>query len=534
MNGHNGTNGARNGASSHQNGKDSLNPRKDSAIAVSTSSSDLTPTDGAQNKVLRTEAFDQPVILQQTRLWSHAILWGIMGVATFVVVWASLAKIEEAVPATGQLQPQSQVQPVQAPVGGVVQQIYVKDGQRVKQGDLLIRLDPTAAEAQRRSLEQIKDSLTRQNQFYQSQLSGAAPLTLEQAKQLKIAPEILSLTENRAALISENQLYQTQLSGSSNSASLTPDQRIRLQIATQEANTRASTAQLEVSQLQQQLAQTQSQLSAAQQSLAIDENIYNDLRPLLEDGGISRVQVVKQQQQVIQSRGEVNRLSQEMSRLRYAINQAQQKLQNTVALTNNDLLNKIADNNKKISEIDSQLNRAVLDNQNRISEIDSQLSQTDVTLRYQELRAPIDGVVFDMKAKGPGFVANTNDPVLKIVPGNGLVAEVYVTNQDIGFVREGMPVDVRVDSFPSSEFGDIKGELTQIGSDALPPDQVHPFYRFPAKITIEQQYIPVNGNKVPLQSGMSISANIITRKRTVMSIFLDQFSQKVNSLKTVR
>ena len=534
MNGHNGANGARNGASSHQNGKDTLNPKNDSAVAVGTSSSELAPADRAQNKVLRTEAFDQPVILQQTRLWSHAILWGIMGVATFVVTWASLAKIEEAVPATGQLQPESQVQPIQAPVGGVVQEIFVKDGQHVKQGDLLIKLDPTAAQAQQRSLEQVKNSLVRQNRFYQSQLSGSAPLTLAQAKQLNLPPEVMSLTENRAALVAENQLYQTQLGGSGNSAALTPEQQIRLQIATQEASTRASTAQLEVSQLQQQLGQTQSQLSAAQQSLAIDEKIYNDLRPLLEDGGISRVQVVKQEQQVIQSRGEVARLSQESSRLRYAIDQAKEKLQNTIALTSNDLLNKIADNNKKISEIDSQLNRAVLDNQNRISEIDSQLSQAALTLRYQELRAPVDGVVFDMKAKGTGYVANTNDPILKIVPGNGLFAEVYITNQDIGFVKEGMPVDVRVDSFPSSEFGDIKGELSQIGSDALPPDQVHPFYRFPARITIKQQYIAVNGNKVPLQSGMAIGANIITRKRTVMSIFLDQFSKKADSLKTVR
>ena len=55
-------------------------------------------------------------------------------------------------------------------------------------------------------------------------------------------------------------------------------------------------------------------------------------------------------------------------------------------------------------------------------------------MRYQDLRAPVDGVVFDMQAKGRGYVANPSEPILKIVPGNGLVAKVFVTNQDIGFV----------------------------------------------------------------------------------------------------
>ncbi|WP_206603125.1 HlyD family efflux transporter periplasmic adaptor subunit [Leptolyngbya ohadii] len=491
----------------------------------------LAESGASENKMIRAQAFDQPVVLQQPNYWSRGILWGIMGVATFAVLWASFAKIEEAVPAAGQLQPQESVQPIQAPVGGVVQEILARDGQEVKKGDLLVRLDPTAAEAQQKSLGQIKDSLTRQNQFYRSQLAGSAAPTLAVAQQLNLPAEVLSLTENRATLFAENRLYQAQLGGSGN---LSPEQRVRLQASEQEANTRAAAAQFEVAQLQQQLSQTEQQLASTQQSLAIDEKIYNDLAPLLADGGIARIQVVKQEQQVIQTRAEVNRLSQEAARLRYAIAQSQQKLQNTVATTNNDLLNRIAENNKKIADIDSQLNKVILDNENRISEIDSQLSQATQTLRYQELRAPIDGIVFDLQAKGPGFVANSTEPILKIVPNDSLVAEVFITNQDIGFVAEGLPVDVRVDSFPFSEFGDIKGTIINIGSDALPPDQTHQFYRFPAKIKLDQQFISVNGNKIPLQSGMSITANIITRKRSVMSIFTDQFVRKVDTVRTVR
>ena len=119
-------------------------------------------------------------------------------------------------------------------------------------------------------------------------------------------------------------------------------------------------------------------------------------------------------------------------------------------------------------------------------------------------------------------------------PDDALLASVYITNKDIGFVKEGMTVDVRIDSFPFSEFGDIKGKLVWIGSDALPPDQIYQYYRFPAKVRLSRQSLLINGRKVPLQSGMGVSTNIKLRERTVMSIFTDMFSSSVESLKTVR
>lgn len=485
-------------------------------------------------KLINAEPFDQPVVLQQTSIWSRAILWGIVGFATFGIAWAAIAKIEEAVPATGQLQPQDQVQPIQAPVGGVVQTIHVQDGQRVKKGDLLIRFDPTAAEAQSRSLNEIRTSLERQNQFLRSQLSGAGSSGTAQPSQLGLPPEVLSLTANRATLLSEIQLYQAQLTGSASSAGLTAEQLIRIQAGLSEARSREAAAQLEVSQLQEQLSQVQTRLGTARESLAIDEQVLADFTGLFEEGGIQRLQVTRQEQQVIESRSEIEQLEQEEQRLLYSIAQAQERLQNTVSVTRNDLLEKIATNQEQIATIDSQLNQKILDNESRLSEVNSQLSQADLNLRYQELRAPIDGVVFDIQAKGPGFVANTTEPILKVVPDNALIAEVFVTNQDIGFIDEGMPVDIRIDTFPFSEFGDIKGTIANIGSDALPPDQVHNFYRFPVRVEMDSQFLETQGREIPLQSGMSITANIITRDRTVLSIFTDQFTRQVDNLKTVR
>ena len=490
------------------------------------------PARTTPDKIMRAEIFDQPVMLQQTNRWSRMIVWGIVGVTSFVVLWAYFGQIDEAVPAQGQLKPEGQVQPIQAPVGGVIEQIYVKEGQHVKKGELIARLDPTAAIAQKQSQEQVRTSLMRQNQFYRSQLASPAAATVVEAQQLGLPPEILALTANRAALIAENRSYVAQLNGTTNG--LTPDQIARVQSGLVESQSRAAEARLEVSQLQEQLNQTQSQLELAQKSLEIDQKVYNDLATLLAEGGIQRLQVTKQQQQVLQSQAEVEKQTLEKQRLEFAIAQAQQKLTNTMAVSDTDLRNKLADNNKQLASIDSQLNKAIVDNENQISDINSKLSENAVTLKYQELRSPVDGSIFDLQAKGPGFVATTTEPILKVVPDNSLIAEVFITNQDIGFLHTGLPVDVRIDSFPFSEYGDIKGELVSIGSDALPPDQTHQFYRFPAKVKMSRQFVMVGDKQIKLQSGMAITTNIITKKRSIMSIFLDQFARKADSLKTVR
>lgn len=497
----------------------------------------IAPSNGSKpapspSKMIRTDAFDQPVILQQTSLWSRGIVWGIVGVATFGIIWANLARIDEAVPAQGKLEPKESVQEIQAPTGGVVQEILVEDGERVQKGDVLIRFDPRTAQAQQESLQQIKDSLIQENRFYRAQLLGAGTSPAE-AAELNLPPEMLALTVNRSTLLAENQLYQAQLGGQP-TAGLTAEQQARFRVGLLEAETRAAAARLEVSQFQEQLGQAQVQLAAARENLDIDQGILNDIRPLADEGGIARLQLRRQEQEVLNSRTEVDRLTQEVQRLQFAISQAQERLQNTLALTSNDLMTKTSENDKRLAEIDSQLNKQIVENQKRISEIEGQLKQAEVNLEYQELVAPINGIVFDLQAKGPGFVANTSEPILKIVPNENMTAEVFITNQDIGFVREGLPVDVRIDSFPFSEFGDVKGTLVNIGDDALPPDEIHQFYRFPATVELNAQSINIKGKEVQLQSGMSVTANIKTRDRTVASIFTELFTNKVRSLETVR
>ena len=475
------------------------------------------------------EPFDQPVVLRQPRFWSRAIAWSLMGISTAVVIWASFAQIDEAISAQGKLEPEGNVTEVQAPIGGVVKEVLVKEGEKVKQGQVLVRLDSAGAKAQLDSLLRVEAALTEENSFYRSILQGQA-----NPDGLTIPVERLSLTRNRENLVAENQLFMAQLGAGS--GALSYNQQLRLQVIQAESASRVNAAEQEVSQLQRQLDQVKAQLITAEAQLPIEQKILQDLEPLLAEGGIQRVQVIRQQQQVYNRQLDVQRFRQETQRLQAAIAQAISRVQNTVSLSQTDVLARMADNEQRIAEIDSQLSKIILDNDKRLAETKSQIIQTQKTINYQDITAPIAGTVFNLRA-AIGYVTNSANaaiPIFKIVPDQALVARVFITNQDIGFVREGLPVDVRVDSFPFSEFGDVKGTLVRIGSDALPPDQIYNYYRFPATIKMDRQNLAINGRQISLQSGMSVTGNIKLRKRSVISIFSDLFTNKVGSLQNVR
>ena len=474
--------------------------------------------------------FDKPVILRQSPHWSRAVVWGIVGVTVATIGWACLAKFEEAVPAQGKLEPKGVVQPVKAPVGGVIDEVFVDEGETVEVGDILVTFDPQATRAQLASLESIREKLNEENSYYRAQLADQTQISAP----AEIAPGIAQLTSNRAALVAENNLYRAQLAGDLTGESLPSEQRARLRTATEEVNSRLSIAALERDQLERQLTQTQVQLANAREDLRVNQDILDRIKPLADRGAIGEIPYLQQEQEVKNRQTEVNRLVEEEQRLELAIVQAQEQLRNTAVASREELQDRIAQNDNQIADIDSQLTKTILENEKQLQEIESQTAQLQQTLQYQELKAPVSGSVFNLQANLPGYVANTTEPILEIVPTDSLVARVFITNRDIGFVKEGMDVDVRIDSFPYSEFGDVKGTLTHIGSDALPPDEANPYYRFPADITLEDQSITINGDPVQLQSGMSLSANIKTRPRRVIMIFADLFVRKLDSLKTGR
>jgi len=171
-----------------------------------------------------------------------------------------------------------------------------------------------------------------------------------------------------------------------------------------------------------------------------------------------------------------------------------------------------------------------------LEELDARITEVSVNLRYQALRSPVDGIVFDLKPKGKGYVARGTETVMKIVPYDTLEAKVEIPSNQIGFVRVGMTADINIDSFPATDFGVLEGKVKSIGSDALPPSQQEnrPEYRYPAIIQLDSQKLKLkNGKQLPLQVGMSLSSNIKLRKVSYLQLLLGTFQDKVDSLREI-
>ncbi len=472
------------------------------------------------------DPIDQPIILEPRKVWTQVLVWLIMGIATSGLTWAAIAQIEQTVPATGKLEPQRAVQEIKAPTGGVVRTIAVQDGQVVHKGQLLLTLDPTASAADLKSLQQLRAALVQENQFYDSAAAGSNGETGNNA--------LKALLGLRNQLLAENQASAQLFSGLPPTHEFDLNQQ-QLQTAHRaEAQARIATAALQIQDAQKQLRQNQVQIETAQQSLALTETIRDRIKPAVVAGAIPNIQLQQQEQEVLGRRAEVEKLSGEQQHLKVTIDQSQEQLQQVSATAQKENLVKMADNQKQIAEIDAQLSRTQLENQKKIAELDGQISKAALALRYQALRAPIDGTVFNLQPRVPGFVASASQSLLSIVPRDALVASVLLTNKDIGFLKTGLPVDLKVESFPDSEFGTLNGTLTWIGSDALPPTQERPFYAFPAKIRLGQQFMQKGDKVLPLQSGMAISSNIKLRKRTVLSLFLEMFTKKVKGFEAIR
>ena len=367
-------------------------------------------------------------ILQQGRFWMRTVTWTLIGSSLFGVAWLAFARTEEIVVAPGQLEPIGSVQDIQMPVGGVADQILVAEGDRVKAGQVLMKLDTEASEEQRVSLE----------------------------KNIKLKQEQLQLKEQE-------------------------------KIKTMQVN--------------------QEEVLMLENNLLLQAEILERFEQLEAAGAFSEVQYLNQQNVVAETRG---------------------KLMQTKA----ERLRQIALLDQQTAQLKSEL-----------ADLNGRLVESKVTLRYQQLRSPVDGVIFDLKPTSRGFTAQSTQTVMKVVPMGSLEAKVEVPSNKIGFVQvpPGCPgdrdacmtADISIDSFPSTDFGVLKGKVTRIGSDALEPDpqEQRQELSFPVTIQLDDQQLKLKtGSSLPLQVGMSLTANIKLRKVSYLQLLLGEFQDKAESL----
>ena len=367
-------------------------------------------------------------ILQQGRFWMRTVTWTLIGTTVFGVGWLALARTEEIVVAAGQLEPVGSVQDIQMPVGGVADQILVEEGDSVKAGQVLMKLDTEATEEQRLSLE----------------------------KTIKLKREQLTLKQE--------------------------EKRNTMQV-------------------------NQEEVLMLENNLELQVEILKRYEQLESAGAFSEVQYLNQQ--------------------------------NVVAEIQGRLMQSKADRLRQMALLDQQTAQL----KSELADLNGKLVETKVTLRYQQLKSPVDGVVFDLKPTSRGFTAQSTQTVMKVVPTGSLEAKVEVPSNKIGFVKVpfGCPeerdicmnADISIDSFPSTDFGVLNGKVSRIGSDALEPDpqEQRQVLSFPVTIQLDSQQLKLkNGSLLPLQVGMSLTANIKLRKVSYLQLLLGEFQDKAQSL----
>ena len=241
-------------------------------------------------------------------------------------------------------------------------------------------------------------------------------------------------------------------------------------------------------------------INVLQKRLIIQKNILEKFQSLLDQGGVSELRYLE----------ELNR---------------ENETSGKIIDNQNDLQRQSLILEQQIKVIDSELSRLL-----------ARKTEAKVLLGYKSLKAPVKGLVFDLKPTTSGFVVQSSEPIMKIVPFNKLEAEIKIPSSKIGFVKLGMPVEISIDSFPATDFGSLKGEIESIGSDVLEPDknlgQLEPY--FPGRIRLNSQTLKLkNGQILPLQVGMSLKANIKLRKVSYLKLLLGTFRDKSDSLREI-
>jgi len=464
--------------------------------------------------------------------WSRAILYAIITLVIVVIGWACFAQIDQVVAAAGRLRPIGTTREIQSPVAGVIADVLVRQGQAVKKGDVLLRLDKNVTLSKIRAEEEIGDSLERENAFYRDVMSGKEDSVVKE--DLTLPEDVRALVRDRVALEAENRLFTAEAAASDAGISLDAGQKKLFDESEHDRAARIEAATKAHEQAQESLAGTKTQLEKAGRLLANSKQVVDSYSKLVGSGAVSRVDLLARESDMIERQKEVENLKSQQAKYEIEVAGTGEEIRDIETRLRKQAYDGIEQNHRQIAEIDARLSKVRYENQQRLSDSRGQLAQLKQSLAYHDIIAPVDGVVFDLKHEQIGAVVAEKDALMQIVPREDLIAEVFVADEDIGFIKTGMSVRVRIDSFPSREFGDIGGELVFVGSDSLPPTPQLPRYTFPCRIRLDRQFMVVHGHPVPLHAGMAVSTQIHVRVRSVISIFLDVFAKPVDQLKEVR
>lgn len=156
-----------------------------------------------------------------------------------------------------------------------------------------------------------------------------------------------------------------------------------------------------------------------------------------------------------------------------------------------------------------------------------EVTKASQTNRFQRLIAPVDGTIQQLEVHTIGGVVEAAKPLMVVVPAKGgIEVEVKVLNKDVGFVRVGQGVAVKLEAFPFTRFGTVPGKVRSISRDAVQDKDLGPVYI--ATILLERSYIETDGRRTALTPGLAATADIKTGTRRIISYLISPLQSTIS------
>lgn len=404
--------------------------------------------------------------LQQEPLRARRLLRWSAVLVLLLVLWASVAKVDQVTRGEGRVVPSQQVQIVQSVDGGVVNEILVREGQVVEADQVLMRVDPTRFAANLGETRVSQMALEARAERLRALIQGRG-----------FNPAVELEREAPAIVAQERSLFESR----------------RAEISAQ-----ISITQSQLLQRRQELTEAQSRRDSAASSLSLVQRELTATRPLVGSGAVSEVEVLRLEQQVSRLVGERDQAAAQISRVQAAITEAQRRIEEVQLTARNQMSAELSETMSRLSTL-AEGGRALED---RVVRAD--------------IRSPLRGTVSRLHVNTMGAVVQPGREVVEIVPlDDALILEARIAPRDIGFLRPGLEAMVKFTAYDFAIYGGLQADVVHIGADTVIDEQGNAF--FVVRLRTRQATL---GEGLPIIPGMVAQVDILTGKRTILSYLL--------------
>jgi len=410
------------------------------------------------------------------------ILFTIMLFSALALVWACIGEIDVVATATGKVIATGKSKTVQPSEVGVIKAIHVYDGQQVKAGEPLIDLDTSSTLA---DVLRLKSDLLAA--VVDSARAGALLESIQESK--------------------EPGSLRGKIPGADVSQQLIAERWLRAQYL--ELKSVLSQSDAEVEQRSAEIASAAISISALKKTMPITRRLADDYKTLLEQQYVPRHAYLEKEQALLESERELAMQQARVIELKAAKKEAEGQREGVLSQTRRAMLDLQQQSEQKVSSLTQEVRKA---------------EQRDHLMR---LTTPVDGTVQQLAVHTIGGVVTAAQPLMVIVPtAQPLEVEAVLENKDIGFVRAGQSVTVKVETFTFTKYGVVEGQVVSVSSDAVEDEKRGPLYAI--RIRLLKDVVIVKGQAVQLAPGMTVTAEVKTDKRKVIDYLISPLEKNIS------